>query len=621
VKGRADIFLAKYSNSGNLLWTYRFGGRLADWGIGLLASSDGSVYCSGFFIDSISIGTNVLVPFASGTKNAFVAKFDKDGNPLWAQAGYAELDTRGISMVEDLNQNIIIGGFSNGISIFGNDTLGVTGEDRRILIKYSEDGDLLFAKESEEPGRITRLTIGSDQNLYVAGYSGRTLNARNLHFSSFDEDGTERWSILGQTALEDVVTSLDFHENGFLYGGGIFARGMNLGNLSIEDNDQSNNGFITKINQAGDVVMLKEVISGDSTFRFYDLKTFGNNILISGGFWGNIEVDGSTFSSLGSGDGFLLSLDTLGSLKWFKQFGNEPIDDCGFNCSDGIQTINLDIHKSLYVGGFYKEDIYFDSTFVNGAEGLSGFIAKFYLPIEASFENSEAQICQGDSIEFFPSGNGSMLDYEWVFEGGSPATSNELNPKVQYAQPGDYNIELRISNQFETDTIFKILNIEVVDNPFIQLPSDTTICENDSLLLMVVDTFISYNWSNGSSSSNTLIDTAGTYSLSVTNDFGCIGSDEIIISEMTCTTGVDTESSDNSIFIYPNPIADKLFIEYPYSYGLLEIYNLPGQRINAPQRLNKGKNQIVMDNWHNGLLIFKVRNENEILSSGKLLKL
>jgi len=46
----------------------------------------------------------------------------------------------------------------------------------------------------------------------------------------------------------------------------------------------------------------------------------------------------------------------------------------------------------------------------------------------------------------------SATDYLWTFEGGTPATSNEENPRVTFTSPGTYNIQLVADNGKQTST-------------------------------------------------------------------------------------------------------------------------------------------------------------------------
>ncbi len=60
--------------------------------------------------------------------------------------------------------------------------------------------------------------------------------------------------------------------------------------------------------------------------------------------------------------------------------------------------------------------------------------------------------------------NAVNFHYEWLFEGGIPASSDELNPSVSYAQAGTYDITLLIHYDNVTDTIHKSNYITATDH-------------------------------------------------------------------------------------------------------------------------------------------------------------
>ncbi len=62
--------------------------------------------------------------------------------------------------------------------------------------------------------------------------------------------------------------------------------------------------------------------------------------------------------------------------------------------------------------------------------------------------------------------NSSFADeYEWIFEGGFPATSTEREPVVEYLESGEYVWTLIAKNSFGGDTIQAAVSIEIFERP------------------------------------------------------------------------------------------------------------------------------------------------------------
>ncbi|MBO6026904.1 MAG: carboxypeptidase regulatory-like domain-containing protein [Bacteroidales bacterium] len=87
---------------------------------------------------------------------------------------------------------------------------------------------------------------------------------------------------------------------------------------------------------------------------------------------------------------------------------------------------------------------------------LEGIVADFTVNVTA--------INVGGVVHFTDNSWGAQItDYAWVFEGGTPATSSELNPVVTYNQAGTFDVSLTVTNaDGETDTKYMPDLINVV---------------------------------------------------------------------------------------------------------------------------------------------------------------
>jgi hypothetical protein len=74
-------------NNGNLDWVKNFG-AIATWSEvhSLANTTSGTPYISGYFIDSIDFdpGTGTQMLHSAGSLEAFVAKYDANGDLVWA---------------------------------------------------------------------------------------------------------------------------------------------------------------------------------------------------------------------------------------------------------------------------------------------------------------------------------------------------------------------------------------------------------------------------------------------------------------------------------------------------------------------------------------------------------
>ncbi len=72
-----------------------------------------------------------------------------------------------------------------------------------------------------------------------------------------------------------------------------------------------------------------------------------------------------------------------------------------------------------------------------------------YIPIvpNSQFTADKFVLREGESIQFTDISCGSPTEWEWTFEGGTPATSTEKNPSIMYSTPGKYKASLIASNE------------------------------------------------------------------------------------------------------------------------------------------------------------------------------
>lgn len=128
------------------------------------------------------------------------------------------------------------------------------------------------------------------------------------------------------------------------------------------------------------------------------------------------------------------------------------------------------------------------------------------------------------------------VTYAWLTSDGQIST--QMNPQFNFTQPGTYSIFLTINsntacNQFDTITRF----IEVRDQPDLQLPADTCICESDELILQANVPGDVFAWTGPDGTATTsefTVTSTGQYHLQLTDMYGCEASDSMLITVSEC---------------------------------------------------------------------------------------
>ncbi|WP_235298837.1 HYR-like domain-containing protein [Portibacter marinus] len=133
--------------------------------------------------------------------------------------------------------------------------------------------------------------------------------------------------------------------------------------------------------------------------------------------------------------------------------------------------------------------------------------------------------CEGESSEL--SINESFDFYNW--------SSGETTSTISVDMPGTYSVT--VSNALGCIGIDSITINEIIIEPFEILGSESY-CIGSSTELSIEDIYASQLWSTGETTTTITVNQPGTYSVTVTDNFGCIASDDIEISETTSLSPV-----------------------------------------------------------------------------------
>ena len=173
--GGEDSYVAKFDSNGKFQWAQNIGSSSNDRGLGIATDSDGNVLATGYFSGSIDIdgnGTDDLT--SNGGQDSYIAKFDRDGNFLWAQNIGGSNGDKGHSIAADRDGNVLATGyFRDSIDIDGNDINDLTSNGQRdsYVAKFDKNGNFLWAQNiggvGDENGR--GITTHSDGNVWITG--------------------------------------------------------------------------------------------------------------------------------------------------------------------------------------------------------------------------------------------------------------------------------------------------------------------------------------------------------------------------------------------------------------------------------------------------------------------
>jgi hypothetical protein len=339
------IFVHTLSYSQNIQWAQKVGNTHSDKIITVKSDKAGYIYISGYFSDSIQIGTNnVMLPFVAvpDSKEAFIAKLDSGGFCYWAKAGGQYYDDRVLGMdVDSMGNSVIVGTFWEGSGI-DFPPINITGStygyaDQGFILKLNTYGTPLWGKYVCSDG------FGDDQAMDVA----------------IDRKGN--------------IYTVGFMTNDTLYCGGNTVTAVNC-NPSTDVHKYCY--WLTKQSANGTFQWAKTFGSlpwDPTTYKYVerDIAVCVDNkdgVYITGGFDSTRAFGTDTFTTYGDQDVFVMKYDTSGVFKWATQAGSDKDDWCNGICSDE--------EGSIYITGEHRDSLIMDTVLVKNYDKRDLFIFK-----------------------------------------------------------------------------------------------------------------------------------------------------------------------------------------------------------------------------------------------------
>ncbi len=153
---------------------------------------------------------------------------------------------------------------------------------------------------------------------------------------------------------------------------------------------------------------------------------------------------------------------------------------------------------------------------INSSNGCtkSDTIVVSYINAQQVDLGNDTTLCNGNALLL----NTTIANaaYQW--------STGETTDQISVTQPGEYWIKVDNGNCTVSDTVIVAFN----QSPVLFLGADTTICQNEKLLLDPGITNASYSWQNGSQGNSFTVSQPGLYWLEV-NQLSCIVSDTIVV--------------------------------------------------------------------------------------------
>jgi hypothetical protein len=403
--GGYDIFLAKYDVNGNVIWAKRAGGRYWDQANSVALDSAGNIYVAGYFqSDTITFGSTTLIN--KGTYNIFLAKYDNNGNVIWAKSAGGSSEDYASSVAVDKSGNVVLTGYYSSASIkFGNNILMNAGYVDIFLAKYDSNGNVLWAISEGGPNNdyATSVAVDALNNIYITGYFySTTINfastilqneaGNNVFVAKYDVNGNVLWAeSAGETAIGQA-SSIAVDASGNEYVTGYYSSNtINFGNTTLTNTeDQFNDIFLVKYNANGNMLWAKNAGGKDDDQANNVAVDVLGNVYLTGYFNSpTINFGSIPLTSESSYDIFLSKYDANGNVIWAESVGGKNVDEGN--------AIAVDKTGNIFVtGDFLSDTICFGTDTLANKGATDIFIAK------ASYATGINELSKPLNISVYP---------------------------------------------------------------------------------------------------------------------------------------------------------------------------------------------------------------------------
>lgn len=316
-----------------------------DINTGALFPEDVDIDSTGLYLVGTIAGALPNQTFTGGSADAYIRKYDHNGNQLWTrQFGTEKWDEA---------SGVAVG--PQGLYVVGN-----LAPNEAFLRKYEQNGTLIWSRHFGNISDTAKGVAMDSTGVYVVGdtvtafSSGRSgVVARDNFIKKYDHEGNLLWNKRFGTWMLSPQVSVDST--------GVYAVAVTIGSFSSDSLGSSL--IVRKYDQNGSEVWTRDIEAVESGDHAVGVSVHATGLYVVGTAREILpgRILGPDVSP------FVRKYDPDGNELWHIQFGTDV-----FHRSQGIGVDS----GGVYVVGFASPNVTNSSSQTN-PEGLRGFVSKF----------------------------------------------------------------------------------------------------------------------------------------------------------------------------------------------------------------------------------------------------
>lgn len=314
------IFLARFNSSGTVRWVKSIEGSDLKQVNSVAVDEAGHLYLAGHFSGILAIGTDTLT--AQGASDLFLGKFTADGELIWVvQEGYSG-DTRALSLAVTEDQEVVAGGYFNDTTFIAGQWFTANTFDRDVFVaRYDNQGQALWARKAGGvlDDDIAELAIDEFGDIYVTGYLVGVMKLdeeitiqsstgwSDFYLIRYRADGKPLAArAMGGSRLQQASGMVMAGGRALI--SGFYQGEMTIDGITIAADEFAFSSFVVALDQDLKASWLKDISGAPSVFATRLGRAPNDVVWIGGNFTGDLQFDETVLTATAGFDIFLAQL-------------------------------------------------------------------------------------------------------------------------------------------------------------------------------------------------------------------------------------------------------------------------------------------------------------------------
>lgn len=404
--GNYDIFIQKLNPAGELIWIKQIGGIADDVPYGIEIDADGNIFIAGYFSDQVDFdpGAGSTLLTTAGNYDAFIVKFDSNGNFVWGNKIGSTLGDYAHDVAIDDAGNVYITGIFGGTVDFdpGAGTSNLTSVNNSsyesFILKLTNSGDFTWVKQlgGAEDEYARAISTDAAGNVYITGYfygmvdfdpgagtdNHTSTGGADIFIQKLSSSGNLVWVHTMGSTNNDNCQGVNANVDGAVYLFGTFTETVDFdpgpATFSLTSAGQADI-FLLKLSDSGALTWVKQIGSENQDFARALVIHESGDVYLTGNIYDAIDLDPGTgvtmFSSMAQGTAatFAEKLNASGDYEWAGVIA--PDNNCY------ATDIALSQEGDVYLVGSYTGTADFDPgtgvTQLTGQANQDAYVVKW----------------------------------------------------------------------------------------------------------------------------------------------------------------------------------------------------------------------------------------------------